>query len=284
VSDEKQKKKNDNETGDPFWSRILIFTVIVIWVALMAGNWVGHYMIKSGILGKKTSAYGSEFKEAPSIKPKSWKRPTNPTPKSLQEKVLGITSTPDPKKVKEDEAKKLLDSAKPSPGAATESVEAEPSPSPTVESSPKPEPSPGSTEAAAPTPSPKTAVSASPAPQALLTPKKEQTAQVKSSPKPSTETAAQATPAARDTQTPRTAADSSSSTSGNFSIQIGNFERNDYAVELVDRLKTSGYNPVIVRTGDRYKVFMGSYDNRDKAKETSDRLKSDGFDSFVVGE
>lgn len=37
---------------DGFFSKVLVATIVVIWVALVGGNWVGHLAIQSGVLGK----------------------------------------------------------------------------------------------------------------------------------------------------------------------------------------------------------------------------------------
>jgi cell division septation protein DedD len=279
VSDE-QKKKSVNDNGDPFWSRILIVTVIVIWIALMAGNWIGHYVIKSGVLGKKTSAYGSEFKEAPPIRTKTWKQPVQATPDKQDSASLESSEDNDPEKNKTKIAEDLLNLAKSSLETLadkddtedeTKTEEAEKSAEKTQ--TPLPSPSPAKTAEVKPSPSP--------------SPEKTQSVQVKPSPKPS---ATQNVSSSPDEMTNRQTSSTSQekqavdSTSDNYAVQLGNFERNDYAIELVDKLKAKGYTPTIVKTGDKYRVYMGNYDNRDKARETSEKLKGEGFDSFVISE
>lgn len=37
---------------DGFFSKVLVATIVVIWVALVGGNWIGHLAIQSGVLGK----------------------------------------------------------------------------------------------------------------------------------------------------------------------------------------------------------------------------------------
>lgn len=55
---------------DNFLSKVLIATIVVIWVSVVGGNWLGHLVVNEGILGKKKDAV--EFREMPSPRPRPW--------------------------------------------------------------------------------------------------------------------------------------------------------------------------------------------------------------------
>lgn len=54
---------------DGFYSKIFVSTIVVIWVSLVGGNWLGHYAVQKGLLGKNQKA---EYKAMPNQKPKPW--------------------------------------------------------------------------------------------------------------------------------------------------------------------------------------------------------------------
>ena len=249
------KKKND-EDADPFWSRILIVTVIVVWLALVGGNWIGHYMVKAGIFAQKSSADGGEFKIMPPSKPKPWKKPvkvitpTEPPVKDYDEPVI----------VRESDKptdKPTAKPPKPSPEpVATGKPEVKPSPKPKPSPSPRPKPSPSPRPKPSPSPRPKPSPSPRPKP----------------SPSPS--------PAPKPSPSPTKAA--ASDETGSFSLQCGSFDKNENALELVAKLKAKGYSATIAKVGSNYKVYIGNYNKRSKADEMKEKLKKDNFDAFTV--
>jgi cell division protein FtsN len=272
MSAEESKKPQKEENGDPYWSRILIFTIIVVWVALVAGNWVGHYMVKAGIFAKKTSADGSEFRIMPPSKPMPWKQPAKPAnPTAPSEDDNAVVTEP-------------VDTAfpEPSPEATVKKPQPKPSPVETVEpedvSSPAPvvKPTPAAKPAPKPEPTPEPAVSPTPKPVPVVkpTPKPE----VKPTPKPAP--VVKPTPAAKPTVKPEEPVGET----GNYSIQVGNYKDNKYAQEMAEQLRSKGYEPIISKTGESYKVFVGNYRDKKKAQDTEAKIKGDGIDAFIINE
>jgi len=63
-----------DRTNDGFYSKVIIAAVVVIWVSLVGGNWLGHFVVEKGMLqgkekGKKSS---DEYRPATLQKPKPW--------------------------------------------------------------------------------------------------------------------------------------------------------------------------------------------------------------------
>ena len=54
---------------DGFYSKIFVSTIVVIWVSLVGGNWLGHYAVEKGLLGKNQK---TEYKAMTNQKPKPW--------------------------------------------------------------------------------------------------------------------------------------------------------------------------------------------------------------------
>ena len=63
-------------TKDGFYSKIFVSTIVVIWVSLVGGNWLGHYAVEKGLLTKgnkdKTKAKSAEYRAMPNQRPKPW--------------------------------------------------------------------------------------------------------------------------------------------------------------------------------------------------------------------
>lgn len=55
---------------DGFFTKVVVATVVVIWMSLVGGNWLGHYAIDQGYLGKEEEAV--EFRDMPSPAPRPW--------------------------------------------------------------------------------------------------------------------------------------------------------------------------------------------------------------------
>lgn len=249
------EKKKDEENGDPFWSRILIFTIIVVWVAIVGGNWIGHYMIKAGIFSKRSAVDGGEFKLMKASKPKPWKQPV---------KVIEPTKPP----VKDFEKPEIIE-ATGKPGDETKT------PSPSASKKPKESPKPGPKASPTPKPSPKASPTPKPTPKRSPspTPKPRPTPKASPTPKPSKKPSPKPSPTPTKTE--------SESTSGNYSIQCGLFGDRENAVDLVNKLKAKGYSATVSRVGDKYKVYVGSYRDRKKAQDIKVKIQEDGFDSFI---
>lgn len=154
------EKKNGNggDSSDHFWSRILIVAVVVVWLALVGGNWIGHYMIKAGIFSKRSSAQGGEFRMMPPSKPKPWQQPVKViTPTAPPVKEFETPETVDETKapeVKPSETPADVTPPKPSPTPEEKRETPEPKPSPSPSPRPKPSPPPRPSPTPRPSPSP----------------------------------------------------------------------------------------------------------------------------------
>ncbi len=51
-------------------TKVIMATVAVVWFSLVGGNWLGHYIVSEGYLGKKENAV--EFREMPAPRPRPW--------------------------------------------------------------------------------------------------------------------------------------------------------------------------------------------------------------------
>lgn len=153
----------NERTSDGFWSKVLVASIVVIWVSLVAGNWLGNYAIEQGLFGK--GGESTEFKDMPDARPRPWMKADRA--EQLQEeidkqraKLTGAPKKPEPKEtvtaspipVKEVEAKK----PEPKPEPSSEPV-AEPTPVSLAEPEPKPEPESTPVSAAPPAPTPEAA-------------------------------------------------------------------------------------------------------------------------------
>ena len=64
-----------DRTNDGFYSKVIIAAVVVIWVSLVGGNWMGHYVVENHLLdgkGKKGKSAAEEYRPASLQKPKPW--------------------------------------------------------------------------------------------------------------------------------------------------------------------------------------------------------------------
>lgn len=60
----KQDRKNDG-----VYSKLIVAAVVVTWVSLVGGNWLGHYLVEKGVLGPSAR---QEYRPATQAKPKPW--------------------------------------------------------------------------------------------------------------------------------------------------------------------------------------------------------------------
>lgn len=60
--------KNER-SNDGFYSKIIVASIVVIWVSLVGGNWLGHYVVEKGVLGKTSK---QEYRSSTEQKPKPW--------------------------------------------------------------------------------------------------------------------------------------------------------------------------------------------------------------------
>ncbi|MBI3929490.1 MAG: SPOR domain-containing protein [Armatimonadetes bacterium] len=85
---------------DGFLTKVIVATVVVIWVSLVGGNWLGHYIIEQGYIGGDAKAV--EFKAMPSPRPRPWVTVDPEIQKGLEEHIQkqaetsGTLPTPKP--------------------------------------------------------------------------------------------------------------------------------------------------------------------------------------------
>lgn len=72
-------------TKDGMYSKLIISAIVVIWVALVGGNWLGHYVVEKGLLG--TSGQ-QEYRSSVQAKPKPWIT-VDPTQQQELERLQG---------------------------------------------------------------------------------------------------------------------------------------------------------------------------------------------------
>ena len=150
-------------TKDGFYSKIFVSTIVVIWVALVGGNWLGHYAVEKGLLNKdkdKDKQKSAEYRSMPNQKPKPWVTvdpkqveaveqltgrkndvPANsPSPEATTTPREIVTSTPIPQETSKPVA------TSPTPKASPKEVVASPTPiamnSPTPSPNEPPQPTP----------------------------------------------------------------------------------------------------------------------------------------------
>lgn len=141
---------------DGFFSKVLVATIVVIWVALVGGNWVGHLAISSGVLGKSEdvkfkvneprpkpwvtvdSRIQRELERSTGITPKAEETPATPaeTPDvSLTSRPLEPTGEPTPLEPPAADTPTPVEEAAP---AATPKAPEPPVATPVEESAPTP--------------------------------------------------------------------------------------------------------------------------------------------------
>ncbi|MBW4829380.1 MAG: N-acetylmuramoyl-L-alanine amidase, partial [Clostridiaceae bacterium] len=67
-----------------------------------------------------------------------------------------------------------------------------------------------------------------------------------------------------------------------YRVQAGAFGQRENAQNLVDKLKSKGYEAIIVELDSSYKVQIGAFSQRENAEKLVEQLKSDGFEAIVV--
>lgn len=58
------------KSGENFFSKVLVGGILIIWVAIVGGGWLGRFIVKQEYLGKQDEAV--EFREMPSPRPRPW--------------------------------------------------------------------------------------------------------------------------------------------------------------------------------------------------------------------
>ncbi|MFN8606275.1 MAG: SPOR domain-containing protein [Vulcanimicrobiota bacterium] len=84
-------------TNDGFYSKVVIASVVVIWVSLVGGNWLGHYVVEKGLLHdkKKTHTASNEYRPATVQKVKPWIS-VDPAQQQELERLQGTTHEEEP--------------------------------------------------------------------------------------------------------------------------------------------------------------------------------------------
>ena len=81
-----------DRTNDGFYSKVIIAAVVVIWVSLVGGNWLGHYVVEKGLLqkDKKGRSPSDQYRPATLQKPKPWIS-VDPAQQQELERLQGTT-------------------------------------------------------------------------------------------------------------------------------------------------------------------------------------------------
>ena len=58
-----------DKPNDGLVPKLVISAIVVIWISLVGGNWLGHFAVEKGLLGKSTK---TEYRAMPAQKPKPW--------------------------------------------------------------------------------------------------------------------------------------------------------------------------------------------------------------------
>ncbi len=58
------------KSWEAFFSKVLIGGILIIWVAIVGGGWLGRFIVKQEYLGKQDETV--EFREMPSPRPRPW--------------------------------------------------------------------------------------------------------------------------------------------------------------------------------------------------------------------
>lgn len=59
-----------DKPNDGMVPKLIVSAIVVIWVSLVGGNWLGHFAVEKGLLGKVSKA--SEYRPQTEHKPKPW--------------------------------------------------------------------------------------------------------------------------------------------------------------------------------------------------------------------
>jgi len=81
-----------DRSNDGFYSKVAIASVVVIWVSLVGGNWLGHYVVEKGLLHdkKKGRTASDEYRPASVQKVKPWIT-VDPAQQQELERLQGAT-------------------------------------------------------------------------------------------------------------------------------------------------------------------------------------------------
>lgn len=67
-----------------------------------------------------------------------------------------------------------------------------------------------------------------------------------------------------------------------YRVQVGAFNKKQYATNYAKTVKAAGFDTFIVQIGGKYKVQTGAFSEKSNAKALAANLKSKGFDAFIT--
>ena len=130
-----------DRSNDGFYSKVIIAAIVVIWVSLVGGNWLGHYVVEKGVLGQSAK---QEYRPATLQKPKPWIS-VDPSQQQELERLQGA----EPSQATPAQPKESASPVAEAPVVTASPIDELASPTPAPEITPIVAPTPG-----APTPTP----------------------------------------------------------------------------------------------------------------------------------
>jgi len=262
-NDKKDNNQTEEDYKDYFWVKVLVIAIVIMWLSLAAGTWVGNYLTEHKIIPTKEDTVISTEQ-----KPKVWKTIVEVDEKGDVSKTAKLENPEENLNI--DDFRNIDD---PIPGLDDRSTKTpRPSDIKIVQEPVKqePPPLPGATDNRTEEPKPTETTSAEPS----------QGSQVDSSKENKTNPTENPTPKPTVSAEPKTAENNES-----YNIQMGSFANQENANKMIEDLKNKGHNATIekVVSGDKefYKVKINGSSQKD-AKNKADELKKEGFDAIVT--
>lgn len=230
-----------------FWPKVMVATIVVIWVSLVAGNWLGNFLInklaeqekKEGKADTTTTEFKQDLMRG--ARPRPWQKADPKLQEELDKQRSRLTG----------------EKLRPTPQEIVTASPVAPDAKATATSTPAPVEK--ETEAPAPEATP---ADVSVAPTPAETPR--ETPEAPSEPTP--------TPAAAET--------------GAVELQFGSFSSEENAKALIQDLASQGQNArleaVPTDKGTVYRVRGGGFNGTDDAKSRAEKLREQGIDAFIV--
>lgn len=225
-----------------FWPKVLVATIVVIWVSLVAGNWLGNFLINK-LAEKEKGAPPTEFKQdlMRGARPRPWQKADPKLQEELDKQRTRLTGEKAPQPVPQE-----IVTASPVPPDAKA----------TATSTPKPEPE--ETEAPAATPAD---ISIAP------TPKETPVVDAASDPVP--------TPAAVEP-------DKNVGVELQFGSFSSEENAKALIQDLANQGQDARIEAVPTDKGTVYRVRGGGFSGNDDARTRADKLREQGIDAYIV--
>lgn len=67
-----------------------------------------------------------------------------------------------------------------------------------------------------------------------------------------------------------------------YRVQTGAFGSKSYAEAMLEKVKTAGFAPLMVKVDGLYKIQVGAYANKANADAMAEKLKAAGFDAYIT--